>query len=227
MGEDLELFTRGPRSIVRALGDLVESFDYRGGRMCFIKLKDPLVNNLYITQVPIGFSFDMKTIMATSLTLISKENMNDEGKRIYQTMKGMECVLEYSGILAKKPSFVQRPELATLSKMVNGLSVNSMLRERLNKDQELISLLKSLKPSDVRVSLKSYDLPMFMPGDKVGMLVSEANYFNDPGEVTWIISLSAMLPASIFYKRNVMKAFNIIKIIAKHVSESFKSLYIK
>jgi len=222
----MELFTRGSRSIVKALGDLVESFDDRMGRGCFVKLKDPLVNNLYITQVPIGFSFDVKTIMTTSLTLIPKKDMDERGKRIYQTMKGMECILEYSGILVKKPSFIQRPELATLNKMVSGLSVSSTLRERLNDDQELISLIKSLKPSDVRVMLKSYDIPTFMPGDKVGMLMSEADYFNDPGEVTWIISLSAMLPASIFYKRNVMKAFNIIRMIADHVNESFKSLSI-
>jgi len=222
----MELFTRGSRSIVKALGDLVESFDDRMGRGCFVKLKDPLVNNLYITQVPIGFSFDVKTIMTTSLTLIPKKDMDERGKRIYQTMKGMECILEYSGILVKKPSFIQRPELATLNKMVSGLSVSSTLRERLNDDQELISLIKSLKPSDVRVMLKSYDIPTFMPGDKVGMLMSEADYFNDPSEVTWVISLSAMLPASIFYKRNVMKAFNIVRIIAGHVNESFKNLSI-
>lgn len=223
----MELFTRGSRSVVKALGDLVESFDDRMGRGCFVKLKDPLIKNLYITQVPVGFSFDVKTIMTTSLTLVSKEDMDDKGKRIYQVMKGMECILEYSGVLIKKPFFTQRPELMTLGKMVNGLSVNPTLRERLNSDQELLSLIRSLKPSDVRVLLKSYDVPTFMPGDRVGMLMNEADYFNDPSEVTWIISLSAMLPASIFYKRNVMKAFKIIKVIASHVSESFKDLLMK
>jgi len=220
----MEIFVRGSRSVVKALGDLVESFDDRMGRGCYVRLKDPLVNNLYITQVPIGFSFDVKTIMTTSLTLISKENMDKEGRRIYQTMKGMECVLEYSGFLTKKPMFVQRPELTTLSKMVKGLSVDLTLIRKLNDDRELISLVKSLKPSDIRVLLKSYDIPTFAPGDKVSMLVTEADYFNDPGEVTWIISLTAMFHASIFYKRNIMKAFNILKIIASHIDSSFKQL---
>ena len=217
----MELFGTSIKRVVRALGNVVE--EYKDvGRGYVIKLRDPLVRELYLTQVPVGFSFDVKTIMSTAITLVPKEGMDEGGKRLYRLMKGMECVLEYRGFLPRRPVFVSRPELSSLRSMVSGLEVSAALADRLNEDRELMSLVRSLKPSDIRVLLKSYELPTFMPGDRVGMLMTEADYYGDPGELTWIITMSVMLPATVFYGRNVRKSLEILRRIARHIDETFK-----
>lgn len=216
----MELFGPGKRRFVKALGDIVESWQDLGGKGILIRLKDDLVRELHVMHVPIGFSFDLKTIMTTSLTYIPREEMNEQNKKVYQIMKGLECILDYQGFLLKKPYFKTRPELHTLNKQLGGaIKIDNTLLDRLNQDQKLISLIKSLKPSDVRVMLKSFDVPTFMPGDKIGMLAAEVEYYNDPSEVTWLISISLLIPVTVFFARNVKKALNIIRHIAYHLNE--------
>ncbi len=221
----MELFGPGKKRFVKALGDLVREWKDLGGGGFTIKLNDELIPELHVMHVPVSFSLDVKTIMTAPITLIPKGEMNEKGRKIYQIMKGMECILEYEGFISKKPIFRVRPDLNSLNKYLGGcLSISSSLADRLNSDTKLLSLLKSVKPSDLKILLKSFDIPTFMPGDRVGMLMAEAEYYSDPSELTWIISLTTLIPVTIFFRRNILRNLEILRAVAYHVRNLYEEI---
>jgi len=208
---------------LRAIEDLVVDWRRHQGQY-ILTLEDPVITTLYVSKVPMGFAFETKTVFSAPLTLVNKESMDSVKKQAYRELKRMEFDLHYKGIIRRTPVFVPRIDFEFLSKALGGVTPRSDLIDKLNSDKELIDMVRSIKPSDIRARLKSMDVPTFMPGDKVAAAMVEANYYKDPGEITWIIIFTGYYPRTPGVSKKVRASFNALKRICDHVIRTYKEV---
>ena len=195
---------------------LLKRWHYVSGGGVYIELVEGLnIRELVNLREPAGgLSMDLKDYFIAGLQVLPREEMGEEGVKLYRRLKGLEAILEYRGLLRNKPVFVSRPALRRVSPSI---MVDDALANELNSDAELMRLIKWLKPSSFRVLLKS--VSEYLAREDRGLLEMEREYFEEPAEVTWVLVVSVILPRGLGFKKRVKGVIEMLDRAARHVLE--------
>jgi len=168
-----------------------------------------------------GLFADTRDSFITAYQIISNKEMNIELKEVYKKMKSLESILTYKGFLKNNPIFISRP---ILKKIHPNLTTNTLLVDKLNNDIELIGLIRKIKPSLVKIVLKSL-YGSEPPQDDSEVIKMEREFLEDPSEITWIISLSFVNYRGWGYSQRILDTFRILDKIVIHLRNiTFKFL---
>lgn len=167
---------------------------------------------LNIKELAGGVSMDVKDYLISGVSIIPRGAMRSEHVELYRKLKGLECTIRYGGLLRNRPIFVSRPALRLIS---DEIKTSDYLVNKLNNDRELMRLIKYVKPSDLRVLLKSVDEAMHGPEED--LLEAEREYYRDPREITWVIVLGAVFVRGLSYRKKIESAIGIIDRVAQHL----------
>jgi len=202
---------------VRVLKDKIAEWKSRGG-ILYIKFKDSNFEELYIRTQPISFSFDVKHIFTVPIKIVDKGEMSKRYVKLYRMLKGMEAELEYKGIINRKPFFINLSKLNRLKTLLPDLRIDNTLVSTLNNDQELLGLIKKIKPGEITIGLKSmFDTFVYFSTSPETILHNEATYYQDPAEIMWLIELSVMLIRGPAYKKSLRSIYTILNRISYYV----------
>lgn len=163
------------------LPDKVKS--WRGSENKFIiEPKNANFSQIICVAQEISFGFgELKWDMSAVVPVVPKEEMNEEAKRIFRRLKGMECQLEWEGLGKRKPKFVLAPTLSDQRKFLPDLVVSPKIVNYLNKKTEVLDLLRTVKPDNILLALY-----IGFPEDSNHVFRIYQRYYENPQEITWI-----------------------------------------
>lgn len=175
--------------------------------------KDTLFEEMLIKTVPVGLGFENATEFSCSVNVVPEEEMDEKKREIYRRLKGMECELEYEGTISKKPRFKPSESLSKLTRFVPSLLISNDLVNTLHNEGKLISLIRTVRPDELKFSLISVTQADFaeIATSSEGMLSSMARFYNEPKRIVWVFKLKKMITKGPKYSRDVIGAFNIVR----------------
>ena len=213
--------------ITKVLSDKIAEKKTVGG-IIILKPKEANFSELYITKRSVGF-FEYKYSFTALVSMISREEMDENMAKAYRILKGYECTLSSSGIFRKKLFFVSRKELDSF-KDLEGFKISDRVVRILNKDKELLTMISKLGIPEISIILRSV-FKTYLPfiTDKERLIKAEKAYYNDPAEIVWTPFLSMLLTRGIRFKRNVIYIYDVLdrisgvlKKVSSEIIEQFK-----
>jgi len=170
--------------IVQYLRDQIRT--WKGNEREFvIEPKDASFSRIECVGQEIRFGFgELKWDLSAVVPMVPKEEMNEEARKLFRRLKGMECQLKWEGFGKRKPKFVMSPTLLGQRKLLPDLEPSAKLADNLNGKREVLDPLKIVKPDHVFFILHT-SFPQ--TGDYLFRIFQR--YYENPEEVTWIITL--------------------------------------
>jgi hypothetical protein len=180
----------------------------------------------YLTFMPKRVAlFETRWCITAIYTCVNSEYMNTKTEEVYRKLKGMECELEVKGLLKKAVIFKPHHLLIELKTHIPNLTISQTLSQILNGDQNIIILLKHINPVEMTVTLDSIP-PKYQPflHSHEAIMQGMLDYYNKPLSITWIVSLSVMLPkipGLSTQADNIFQVLNRICVLLKRMTEDF------
>ena len=195
--------------IVRVLRDRVLKWERALGGVVIIKPSSRSFSSLEISKVPIGFlGFERKTQIICTIDVLPEVKMNEKSRKVYRRLKEMECDLAWKGALMfRRPFFTNSKSLEQLAKTLPEFQVSSELIDVLNLNQNLISLVKMVRPDDVMIQLLSTSQRIIgESGNNETIEGPQAldaiiKYYQSPERITWLVTLTRMLEPGFSYPK--------------------------
>jgi len=204
-------------AIVKALEDRIENWDYTVGGI-LIQLKDVLFKELVIKYVPVSIGFEQKTQFICPTVIIPEEDMNANHYSQYRELKGLECEIHWSGFIRKNVKFVTHKELIDLRSYIPELKLSNELIDALNSNSELISLISSLRPDDLVVTLDSVNpSDMVSIRSKEDLLECKTKFYQKPTKVVWLNIMSMMFIRRPGYQKRAENLIRILNLISREI----------
>lgn len=197
--------------IIRCLKDKIAEWDYVGGVIRVLP-KDASFDVLTLrASRPIAALFERMENFECAVKITSEEDMNERGRNLYQCLKGMECELTRTGVLRKNWLFTFLPQQPNVK-------MDDRLIKALSSDQDLSSMIHSVKPDELSISLyfrAPIDVYARPSKEKVSAAMTE--YYQNPKEIAWVITVSKVTPHFANYKGVITKIYNLLEYISKRV----------
>jgi len=200
--------------------------DWRNiGGLIYVTPKEIACNYLVFQRRPAGF-FDTAWRISVLYDVLGGGSMNTALEDLYRKLKGMECSLEWEGLLPRKGVFKINPFLKELRLHIDDLQISDELANILNEDEEVMGLVKKLNPDGLTVGLHSipskYPL-LTEPRDFLLSLVKE--FYRKPMGITWLIVLDTQFDRIPGVNRKVEDAVRLFNAILRILREEVKHLY--
>jgi len=170
--------------IVQYLRDQIKT--WKGNEREFvIEPKNATFSQIECVAQEIKFGFgELKWDISAVVPIVPKGEMNEETKRIFRRLKGMECQLKWEAFGKRKPKFVMSPTLLDQKKLIPDLEPSPNLADSLNSKREVLDTLNIVKPDHV-----FFILHTSLPQTSDYFFRIFQRYYENPEEITWIITL--------------------------------------
>jgi len=209
--------SRETPDIVKALEDKIVDWDYTVGGI-LIHPKDALVKELLVKYIPVSIGFELKTEFICPTVVVREADMDTAHCSKYRKLKGLECEILWRGFARKKVEFKTHKELLELQSLILELKMGNELIDTLNSNSELVSLISSLRPDDLAVTLDSInnsDISYIQ--SKEDMLEHKVRFFQKPTKITWLTKVSMMLIRRPGYQKRAENLIRILHLISHDV----------
>jgi hypothetical protein len=215
--------SRGQKSrekpfIVMVFSKYIQTYSVGQGGMIFAELKMPsIVRNLTFKSTPVGIlGFgETKWQVTAAHEIVERGQMNSETTELYRRLKGMECEVEVRGTIRKEVIFKPHRGLNELKLRIPTLQVSDTLCRTLERNEEIVDLVKAINPTEMSVGLHSVPellLTQEEPSTPTNPVTEKTiEYFNNPTSITWIVTLSTLFQELPFVQR---KADSIIRLFS-------------
>lgn len=209
--------------IVRCIPEYIVDWSKSGG-FVLIKTKDVPFKELNVRNIPIFIGFEQKTEFSCQLDVVTEDQMSESSAEAYRRLKGMECELTYTGSLIKKPAFKPMRLLERLRKEIPELATNDELIKKLSRNDTLMRLLSSVRPDDFVIMLQSFTPEgVAAAGSPEGITKVMAEFYRKPTRMTWMLSLTRMIPRGPSTKSLNRGIFGILKLSSLEILDLTKS----
>jgi len=224
------MFLMSEPLIVKALKERVLKWERARGGVVIIKPASKNFTSLEISHIPIGFfGFERKTQITCTIDAVSESEMNEQWSKVYRHLKRLECELAWKGI-PRRPIFINSKSLEPLALSLPGFQINPELTKILNLNKDIISLIKTIRPDDVRIQLLS--TPQKIIGENRTSNLSEETqpldvilkFYQSPEKITWLVTITKMLEQGLSYQKIIdalYSFFEMISIILKTVTKKY------
>ncbi|MGQ9514613.1 MAG: hypothetical protein ACUVTL_06135 [Thermoproteota archaeon] len=203
--------------IVRCIPEYIEDWTKSGGYI-LIKTKDAPFKELHIRNVPIFIGFEQKTEFSCQLDVLTEDQMTEASAEVYRQLKSMECELTYTGSLIKKPTFKPMRLLERLRKEIPELTSDDTLIRKLIRNDTLMRLLSSVRPDDFVIMLQSFTPEgAAAAGSPEGITKIMADFYRKPTRMSWMLSLTRMIPRGPSTKSLNRGIFGILKLSSQEL----------
>jgi len=203
--------------IVKALENRIVDWDYTLGGI-LIHPKDTLFKELIIKYLPVSIGFEHKTQFICPIVITPEMDMDTTHCASYRALKGLECEIRWSGVARKNPKFVTCQELVDLRSYVPELKISHKLIDSLNSNPELVSLISSLRPDDLAVTLDSVSpSDMAYIRSREDLLECKAKFYQRPTKIIWLTIMSMMLLRRPGYQKRAENLIRILDLISHDV----------
>jgi len=152
--------------------------------------------------------------------------MNTALEDLYRKLKGMECLLEWEGLLPRKGVFKINPFLKELRLHIADLQISDELASILNRDEEVMRLVKRVNPDGLTIGLHS--IPSEYPSltESENFLLSLVKeFYRKPTGITWLIALDTQFDRIPGVNRKVEDVVCLFNAILRVLREEVKQLY--
>jgi hypothetical protein len=204
--------------IVMVFDKYIQTYSVGQGGMIFAELKMPsLMRNLTFKSTPVGILGFGETKWQVTATdeIIQRGQMNSETTELYRKLKGMECEVEVRGTIRKEVFFKPHRSLNDLKLRIPTLQVSDMLCKALERNEEIVDLVKAINPTEMSIGLHSIPELLLSQGESNTSMnpVTEKTieYFNNPTSITWIATLFTLFQELPFVQR---KADSVIRLFS-------------
>jgi len=189
-----------------------------------IETKGAPFKELHIRNLPIFIGFESKTELSCQLDIIPEGQMSEAVIEAYRRLVPMECELTYTGSFVKKPVLRPLRVLERLRKEIPELTNDDALIKRLSENETLMKLLLSVRPDDFVVMLQSFNVegPATSGGGPEGLTKMMAEFYKNPTKVTWLISLTRMIPRGPGTKNLYRNIFGVLKVSSEVILDLTK-----
>jgi len=178
---------------------------------------------LHIRNLPIFIGFESKTELSCQLDVIPEGQMSEAAIEAYRRLVPMECELTYSGSIVKRPLFKPLRILERLRKDIPDLTSDDSLIKKLSENVTLMKLISSVRPDDFVVMLQSFTIEgTAMAGGPEGLTKMMAEFYKNPTKMTWLISLTRMIPRGPSTKSLYRNIFGILKVSSQEILDLTK-----
>ena len=185
--------------VVRALEGRINTWnDFK--EVITIVPKNANFDEIYILKKKLFLSLDQKSIFVGIVNIAPQERKNRE--KLYQKLKGMECELE-RGFLWRNLRFKRHHDLFALKRGIPSLELDDTVINRLNEEEQLINILKKIKPEMLTITL-----------------ATAAPHYNNRSKITWEIAITKMVQRGLNYKKTTNRIFDTFEIVSKILKEN-------
>jgi len=155
------------------------------------------------------------------IEIIPEEKMNDDFKRLYQVMVELQCELSWGGFLKRKPYFKSYEGITKLREHISNLSVNEKLINILNSSNDVLRLIRKIRPYELFVILSNFLIPL---GFEDNPIQAHAKYYYNPSEIIWVISISIGGSRLGGYKKRFINVCELMDSIARIILKVTNSI---
>ena len=204
--------------MVRLFSKYVRKWSWIEG-VIFVEPKSTILKVLIFRPAVVGLA-DTKWYITAVYEHLGEGSMNEEAKKLYRRLKGMECQLEVKGLLRKSVVFKPNRDLMILKHHIPALEVSDRLYRALNENDEVIRLVRVLKPSDMSISL--YSEPSAQQPLGSASLQGSLTFFDNPLCIRWLITLDMIYTRGIGLKREADNVFKLFEEVCKVIMKEQK-----
>jgi len=203
--------------IVRCIPEFIADWKKSGGHV-MLETKDVPFKELHIRNLPIFIGFESKTEFSCQLDVIPEGQMSEAAIEAYRRLVPMECELKYTGSFVKKPLFRPLHVLDRMRKEIPELTDDDALIKELSGNETLMKLLSAVRPDDFVVMLQSFTIEeTAMGGSPESLTKMMAEFYRNPTKMTWLISLTRMIPRGPGTKNLYRNIFGILKVSSQEI----------
>jgi len=203
---------------IHYLKERVESWGVLGDSVIIIP-KNASFDELHVRRTFIDWGFgEFKWQFTGFINVVSREEMNGRSVKLYRMLKNLETDLKWMGLLSKKPIFEVSPDLRNLALHIEDIRPNGELAEILNSNDQILKLVRRVRPDLLRIRLESIHLEdIEQSSGKMEPLHLVRRYYENPHRVMWLIALTRInLPNPLI--GNLMKdSYNLLDCLAEVV----------
>ncbi|NHV98412.1 MAG: hypothetical protein HA496_02055 [Thaumarchaeota archaeon] len=195
------------------------------GGLIYVTPKEIPCNYLIFQRRPAGF-FDTAWRISVLHDALGGSSMNTALEDLYRKLKGMECLLEWEGLLPRKGVFKINPFLKELRLHIADLQISDELASILNRDEEVMRLVKRVNPDGLTIGLHS--IPSEYPSltESENFLLSLVKeFYRKPTGITWLIALDTQFDRIPGVNRKVEDVVCLFNAILRVLREEVKQLY--
>lgn len=181
--------------LVQYLKDYIKS--WRGSEKKFIvEPKNAGFSLIECVAESVLFGFGEEKWNISAFVPLSLEGESDKDINVaVRKLKGMECQLKWEGFGKQKPTFTLSPIVFNYKVFLPGIEPNPKLAEYLSNDKYLLDLIKAIKPDDL-----FFILNLGSPKIDESFLEFLQRCYNNPEEITWIVTLIRSFPRDEFIR---------------------------
>ncbi len=221
---------REPLEVI-ILGDYIREWrNVRGGIL--LTPKSHLHFDRLIIQSQYAISMEKIFSFSCMIDLVPEEGMGEDSRRLYRSFVGLAAELSWRGsIFWPRPLFKSHTLLDRLRDHIPEIRVSTELVDELNRSGPVIKMLRKVRPKSLHIVLSSFlrlpTEPADVEPDPIRRLV---DYYHNPVEVSWVISLSKLIMRSIGYKKsfiNIIRLLDLISQVIVDVSHGVSTKLIK
>jgi len=209
-----KIFSREPVLLIEYLGDNAGEFKAERDKLTVKILKNPYLDELTLELRSIGvFGMEHQLTLIGKTTIVNSTEMRSKHAELYRRLKTLECELEAKGFFFKKFHFKPMSSLSILVRNVEGFSPSRKLADALSRDNEVVRLLKEVKPDELYVALHSgYASAVAGVLDIEGPMLE---FYRSPSEISWFIILKIPVPVSVIPKDDFLLAYRLLSSVAR------------
>jgi hypothetical protein len=182
------------------------------GSMIYAKPKKAKFQHLLFEPRFFGFT-ETKWYITALYEAIKEEKMDEEARKLYRKLKGTECELSSRryNLLFKQYFFKSHELLEELRTIIPTIAISEELSKALNENQQIIALIKTLRPSEMTITLNSIP-PEYQPfiSSREILLQGMRAFYEKPTNITWNIRVCKVFNRGLFAKRNATETFQLL-----------------
>jgi len=156
--------------------------------------------------------------------VVNTDQMNKETADLFRLFKGMECELVSEGLLRRRFYFRSFEPLNALRNYLPEITISNELVNMLNENEKIMSLIRSVKPDALTVTLDSLPLE-FKPFSDLGEAILQGmiSFFKNPAHITWLISVGRLFTRGLDTQKVADGVFYLLEEIAINLKNKMKN----
>ncbi len=201
---------------VKMLEEYISDWRNLDGGILLIPKRGLHFNQLFLRSR--WFFMDRVFDFSAIIRVISKRRMNEGYRPLHNSLAELSCELHWSGLIRKRPHFRSYALLDIIQDRVPAISPNSELIDALSSSDTVMEMLRRVSPDRLYITLSSFTTPQLSPTRHRDVLIKMLiDRYQNPEEITWVISMSKLISRTLSYKRKFIEAVGLIESISKVV----------
>jgi hypothetical protein len=189
------------------------------GTSLMIPKKEFHFNSLMFREKRLSLSVDCSWEFIASVIIVDAKDFEKEvHTKLYQRLKGFECIMIEKGLFNKRRSMISNPVLSILKeKALPNLDISSTLTSFLNEDRTLQDSFSIIKPDNVALQLYSSQGKSKNVDDFCKEFIP---YYENPDQIIWNIIIEKFLGMIVTrgrYTRTLDAIIEALDLIAKNL----------